>query len=632
MHGLNLRDIVIHPACVKVRQFVNIKISFSLEIPLPIDSCLIFRFRGGRNNKNDWYILQANNPNEAGFSRLTTHKNHKFFPIIVNGKDLEARFILSEEKGLDKGEVLVFEIFNTLTQSISEKNKKIEIFIETGKNEKFKILNNPTIEVICEKFDHLTLISPSIVFPGQPIRTILRVEDKYNNVVETLKGNLNFFYNSINGNKSRIKDVSIEQRTQGVFRIETMGPAMAGFYNIEVSYQKKTFLSNIFECRNELNNNKRLFWGYIHGHTNKSDGMLDISDYFENLINAGLDFGTSTERDHLYETSEDDFKEINSIVNKYNKDGEFVSIFGYEYGTWYTGYGDICVYYFNNKLPILRSEINKYNSPQKLNKFLKEYKDNVLLISHHTALRPGFRNWDYFDNDVERLVEIYSTWGNQETSHSNGNPLPPRYKFYGYGRYALKRGPILERKGSFVLDALLRGYKLGFTAGGDDHFGAYPSGPVDLDNGLYPSGIMGVWADHLTKEALWNAFINRKTYGTTGPRIVIEFSLKKYFMGDIICLEENLDLINERIVKIAITSPLPLIKFEIIRNSEIFITNTTNKKIINTQYTDSICITDILMKHSKKEELFVLYYLRVFMEGNHMAWSSPIWIITSFDQ
>ncbi|GAH92825.1 unnamed protein product, partial [marine sediment metagenome] len=46
---------------------------------------------------------------------------------------------------------------------------------------------------------------------------------------------------------------------------------------------------------------------------------------------------------------------------------------------------------------------------------------------------------------------------------------------------------------------LRRGYKLGFTAGGDDHFGIYSSGPGDPDNGIYPSGIMAVWAKQLTK-------------------------------------------------------------------------------------------------------------------------------------
>ncbi|MBN1803094.1 MAG: DUF3604 domain-containing protein [Candidatus Lokiarchaeota archaeon] len=628
MQGLKLQELKIQPNLVKVRQLVNIKISFSLEIPLLNYSSLIFRFRGGRNNKNDWYILQTRDFNENGYSQLTTEQEHDFFPILVNGKELEIHFLVCNENGIDSGVNFTFEIYKTLAQSISEKHKKIEVLIEIDKNERFKALNSPTLEIISEKFDHITVISPSIVFPEEPMKTILRVEDKYNNIVEGLKGNLNFFYSTPEGIRQRIDGVSIEQRTQGIYRINTKAPIIPGYYTIEISYQQGLYSSNIFECRNERNG-KKLFWGYLHGHTNKSDGMLDISDYFNNLINAGLDFGTSTEHDHLYETSNEDFNEIRSVVKNYHKDGEFVSIFAYEYGTWYTGYGDICVYHFNDGIPILRSEINKYNSTPKFFKNLKPYENKVLLIGHHSALRPGFRNWDYFDNTLERLVEIYSTWGNQEYSHLEGNPLPPRYKFYGHGKHALKRGPILERKGSFVQDALQRGYKLGFTAGGDDHFGAFPSGPMDPDNGLYPSGIMAIWADQLTKEALWDAMINRKCYGTTGPRVIIEFSLNNNFMGEILELEDHLDLINERRLQIAITSPIPINRIEIIRNNDILFTKSAKENIFSFQYLDSIRINEIMLKNSQKDELFLYYYLRTFLEGSHMAWSSPIWIISS---
>ena len=61
-----------------------------------------------------------------------------------------------------------------------------------------------------------------------------------------------------------------------------------------------------------------------------------------------------------------DFEEIKQNIKKYHKDHEFVSFFGYEYGSWYSGYGDICIYNVDDKIPVFRSDLNKFNSTRKL--------------------------------------------------------------------------------------------------------------------------------------------------------------------------------------------------------------------------------------------------------------------------
>ncbi|MEJ2250842.1 MAG: DUF3604 domain-containing protein, partial [Candidatus Lokiarchaeota archaeon] len=375
-----------------------------------------------------------------------------------------------------------------------------------------------------------------------------------------------------------------------------------------------------------------LFWGFIHGHTQKSDGMIPISDYFQNLVDADLDFGTNTEHDRLWETKNQDFLEIKKFVEKINEEGNLLSLFGYEWGSWYSRFGDICIYHKNDTIPILRSELNKFNSTSKLIKNLKKYRGKVLLIGHHTALRPGFRDWRWFDADLERLVEIYSCWGNQEYSFFQGNPLPPRYKFFGYGRYARKRGAILEKKGSFVQDALMKGYKLGFTAGGDDHFGIYPSGPVDPDNGIYPPGIMAIWASNLNKKNLWKSLISRKCYGTTGPRVIIEFFINHYEMGDICNVQDDNDLVHKRKIKFKIISSQRIEKIHLVRNNEIYKEFTPEKEIIERNLYDKQDFFKYSFMNFNKSEKVIFYYLRIFLERNQMAWSSPIWIITKINK
>ena len=626
MNLIRLLNLTINPKQVRVRNLYNISISFSLDCKLPQNSYLTFRFRGGRNNKNDWYLLQAEDPNADGYANLKINKSVKMIPMVITGKELLIKYLICEPDGIEKKTLIEFTIKQTLAQSLEELKKKIEIIIDFPNRKQIVIENPPLIDVIHNNFDHITIICPSLISVNDKFKVLLRIEDKFKNLVKDFGEKIKIYQIYENSKRNLIAEVDFSENGDGLARLDGFSFSEPGIYHIEGLYDNRYFRSNPISCREGRLKNK-LYWGFIHGHTNKSDGMRDLEEYFQNLLNAGLDFGTSTEHDHKYETSDDDFKEIKEVVKKFHQEGEFVSIFGYEYGTWYSGYGDICIYHYDNDIPIMRSEMNKYNSTSKLNKKLNPYEGKVLLIAHHTALRPGFRNWDYFNNDVEKLVEIYSTWGNQEYSYKDGNPIPPRYKFFGHGKHARKRGAILEKKESFVTDALKRGYKLGFTAGGDDHFGMYPSGSIDPDNGIYPPGIMAIWADDLSKKALWDALNNRKCYGTTGPRVIVEFHLNKHFMGDIIDINKEAELNEARIIAMEITSPVTIERIELIRNDVVIKNVIINSKHAEITHMDTDIFENIAIEHSNKEEMFVYYYTRIFLANNNMAWSSPIWII-----
>ncbi|MFX1443411.1 MAG: DUF3604 domain-containing protein [Promethearchaeota archaeon] len=611
---------------VEVRNLVNLSFNFSIEFDLPKDSSLIFRLRGGRNNKNDWYYLQPYDHNLNGYVTLNLDPPVKTNPILITGKDLLIKYLVCDKRGIKKDTNLKLNIYNTLVQSLVEQYKKIEILIEFPNKSPILIENSPTINVMNKKnFDHITIISPSLVAVNEEFKILIRIEDQFKNLVKNFNSKVQLFEILTPKKRNLLNEVKFNEKDKGLFIISGLKFSKSGIFYFEVASNHQSFKSNPIICR-EKPLEKRLYWGYIHGHSLKSDGIRELEEYFDNMINAGLDFGTVTEHDHLWETSNEDFEDIKKKVKKYHKDYEFVSLFGYEWGTWYSGYGDICIYHNDDSIPIFRSELNKYNSTRKLIKNLKPYKEKVLMIAHHTALRPGYRDWTYFDNSLEKLVEIYSTWGNQEYPSIKGNPLPPRYKFFGYGKYARKRGAVLEKRDSFVSDALKRGYKLGFVAGGDDHFGIYPSGSIDPDNGIYPSGIMAVWAEKLTKESIWKALHNRKCYGTTGARVIIEFFINNHFMGDIIDIEKDLYLISERKIRGSVYSDIPIIKIELIRNNSIIDFKVINHEKATYEFVDSNLFYDIALKHTQKNELFIFYYMRVFL-SNNMAWSSPIWLI-----
>ncbi|TFF94682.1 MAG: hypothetical protein EU543_00685, partial [Promethearchaeota archaeon] len=412
-----LTDINVSPKKVKVREHCSISVNFILKLNLPKNSLLIFRIRGGRNNKNDWYYLQPYSSDEKGYIKLNLRNDKKILPLTITGKDLLIKYLILDEKGLEKDTKVEFSINNTLSQSIIEDNKKIEILFKKPGNSEILIQECPKLAIISRSFDHINIITPSIVNITESFKCILRFEDKYNNLVADSSGTVSLYF-ILQENEDFITNIDVKPNNEGFIELRDLKIENGGIYSIEAKYNNQSYRSNPIHCKSIKVNELKLYWGYIHGHTSKSDGMISIDDYFENLIKSGLDFGTSTEHDRLYETSDADFREIKEIVEKYNAREDFVSLFGYEYGTWYTGYGDICIYHASNNIPIFRSEINKYNSTPKLIKNLKRYTDQVLMVGHHTALRPGYRNWDYFDNSLEKLVEIYSTWGNQEYPYS----------------------------------------------------------------------------------------------------------------------------------------------------------------------------------------------------------------------
>ena len=137
---------------------------------------------------------------------------------------------------------------------------------------------------------------------------------------------------------------------------------------------------------------------------------------------------------------------------------------------------------------------------------------------------------------------------------------------------------------------------------------------------------MAVWATDLTKESLWNALINRKCYGTTGPRVIIEFNIENYFMGDIIDIGPDPMIPKNRKLNLTITSPLLIEKVELIRNNKIYKSQIINSKLYRGEFVDSDAFQDVCHLHQNKREEFVFYYPRIYLSDNNMAWASPIWI------
>jgi hypothetical protein len=171
--------------------------------------------------------------------------------------------------------------------------------------------------------------------------------------------------------------------------------------------------------------------------------------------------------------------------------------------------------------------------------------------------------------------------------------------------------------------ALNQGYILGFVAGTDSHyygrnafgkpgnwlkFLKFITGAPKLPG----PGITGVYARSLTREDIWDALINRRTFATTGARIKVKFEIGGFFMGQVIPFEKIAPFPH---LSFEIKGTSQIAKIEVIKNSQVI--HTVNPKSKSCQA--SLSDQQPLKYHN-------YYYLRIHQQDGHMAWSSPVWI------
>lgn len=257
---------------------------------------------------------------------------------------------------------------------------------------------------------------------------------------------------------------------------------------------------------------ERLFWGDLHSHSHYSwDGTGTGDDHFRYARDvAGLDvYGNA---DHGESISAAEWEEIIALNARYLDEGRFMTLVGYENSFGYP-YQHHNVFYRGAWGPLIHSR------QRSLPEFWAQATPGeVLTIPHHTAGfgRPGGGpriDWSIRDDRFRKAVEIYSSHGLSE-SHAPDHPLSLDTVDFTF------QGPADPP--SYVQDGWLTGQKLGVIASSDNHW----SQP-----GKAGFGTVVIFAPALTREAIFDAIAARRTYGTTGSRILLEFAVTGTPMG-----------------------------------------------------------------------------------------------------
>ncbi|MCL4425739.1 MAG: DUF3604 domain-containing protein, partial [Firmicutes bacterium] len=163
-----------------------------------------------------------------------------------------------------------------------------------------------------------------------------------------------------------------------------------------------------------------------------------------------------------------------------------------------------------------------------------------------------------------------------------------------------------------------RGSRLGFIASSDGHDG-HPGG-AEAWTGLalrpkpYGSGLVAVYAEELTREAVFEALRRRRVYAVTGARIQLGFWVAGHFMGE----ETHMKAGVRPEIRISVEGIFPLELIEVVRDGHVIGRWGWGEKR-----------AEILHVDETPPPGLHFYYLRVRQGDGEMAWSSPVWVVVS---
>ncbi|MFW5986159.1 MAG: CehA/McbA family metallohydrolase, partial [Halanaerobiales bacterium] len=473
---------------------------------------------------------------------------------------------------------------------------RINVMVDfMGTNDYQQIPDVDNYSCVPEEIGDIEMIAPSQIYSGKRFKCLLRYIDKFGNVVKN-KGEraddvadfVKLRLENIKTKETKALDFKVNETAAETYEIlvninDALNLSNNELYKIQVVDNEK----NLENTSNPLlfvdeEGEKNKYWGEIHGHTLLSDGQLLPEEYYRYARDReGLDFSAISDHDtHMMRREvggEDRYLKspfwqeplapwhiIKYETKKFHQPGEFVTLLGYE---WTSGHcftpKDFClghrnVYYLDDDERVYSHIDTESDTPLKL--FDRLQGKEAFVIPHHSSRPVGFGegddvnnvvsgvDWKYHDPRWERLVEIYSKWGNSETD--NG----PR--------------PVIDSEAEgTVQSALARGCRVGFTAGSDTHV-SWPGSKIIEEGGLLPyrSGLTCVKGDNLTRGEIFNSLYERSCYATTGERIFIEFKVNGREMG------KEINLTDENItahIKARVAFTFPEGKVEVIRNNKV---------------------------------------------------------------
>ncbi len=343
--------------------------------------------------------------------------------------------------------------------------------------------------------------------------------------------------------------------------------------------------------------------GEMHGHTNLSDGTIDIDTYFKNIRDvAKLDFAVLTDHDHggvgkleLWAGSPSKWDLIREKTLEYRVAGKFSTLLGYERDS-YPFYNNLVLYFRDDDAQMVRGKRDGEFTADELRALLA--RDDVIACPHDTYSLTS--NADFIALPTELITPYIEIISRGDAAEYMGNPAG---------------ADCACCEGGFWQDALRKGAKIGVIGGSDDHNG---KNGLALESMSYPHkypGVTGVWASENSPAAIFDALKAGRTFaymmglpdGAMQGRMEIDFRINEHYMGETLERPETRDLHIFYRVK----SDVPVKSVTLVKNCRNYIT---------------LCNASEIILDYNQETPTDYYYLRVQLTDGRFGWTSPIWV------
>ncbi|HIF06099.1 MAG TPA: DUF3604 domain-containing protein [Gemmatimonadetes bacterium] len=476
-------------------------------------------------------------------------------------------------------------------QSFDEEQFTFKVYVNALADGRYlPLAGSPSIEVLASSPHRVQIVMPSDALVGEPTWAIVRVEDRYGNPAARFSGTVRL--SSTDATARLPERVEFVEVDNGVRRVENIRFGQAGDFRITAASEIGRKRGNPVRVR-EKAPDRLLLWGDLHGHTLYSDGRGSVDAFYDFARNtAGLDFCAVT--DHAFEVTDAQWAHSKEITNEWYRPGEFVTLQAYEWSGLTELGGDHNVFFVENDPPILRSR--------------SYYDARNLEMYHGVEPQP-----EHIDDLFLRLEGISGGGDIFAIPHWGGRRANPEFHHPELQRM-VEIFSEHRRSAEWAMQFLQNGQRLGIIASTDGHYGNPGYGFLRPARSDRPQEIghaaVAVYAVDRTRESLFRALYERRTYGTSGERILLAFDVDGHAMGS--------EFVSEA---------TPMIEVEVVGTAAIERVDVTK----DTRVVHSVAGSGESLKFRWTDPDFkpgdsAFYFVRALQADGEEAVSSPVWI------
>ncbi len=335
-----------------------------------------------------------------------------------------------------------------------------------------------------------------------------------------------------------------------------------------------------------------VYYGYLHSHTERSDGSGSPTQAYAAAKAAGLDFFSVTDHDYYPDNmTSTDWSTVKAAAATYDNDPQFVSFWGFEWTSDTTQYdpngkglGHVTVINSDTWCNVSKSGTDTLNG---LVSWLNNQPNAFAFFNHPGQYNTTFNKFVF--NKTDKIVGM-ELWNRTSDYYSNNG-------FYSN-----------DGNKGYYDEALARGWYIGAGGGQDNHNGGWGT---DSDSRI------AVLATTKTRSAILGAFQARRFYSTRDKNLVLGFDCNGQPMGSKISATTATCSVKVSDGNGEVTSRVDLVK---VTNSTLAAPTVTSQ----TLSTSTAAVTFPAASVKSGDSLYVRVY-----QGGSSSWqaiSSPIFI------